>query len=163
MSLYRVQLPLTYLKPGESCYTDEPSLVMTSLRSSVAIMMFNRRLHFSGICHVRPVICRNSESCAGNCDDAFIHMDCATKQMFEIFNVLGVGCDEVDVKIFGCADATTRSDTRVFERMLRNEGFHVTDSHVADSLNRKILFFTHTGEVFTKQTRKKQDIATLRG
>jgi|GEM_PF-6700393 len=154
MTLYRVQLPLTYLKPGESCYTDEPSLVMTSLRSSVAIMMFNKRLHFSGICHVRPVICRNSKSCTGHCDEAFTHMDCATKQMFEIFDVLGVSRSEVDVKIFGCVDVTACSDTKIFKAMLREEGLHVADSHVTDSLNKKILFFTHTGEVFAKKVKK---------
>ena len=153
MTIHRIQLPLTYLKPGESCYTDEPSLVMTSLRSSVAIMMFNKRLHFSGICHVRPVICKNNESCTGHCDEAFTHMDCATKQMFEIFDVLGVNRDEVDIKIFGCVDDTTHSDAKIFKTMLRDEGLHVADSHVADSLNKKILFFTHTGEVFAKQTR----------
>jgi len=158
MTLHRIQLPLTYLKPGESCYTDEPSLVMTSLRSSVAIMMFNKRLHFSGICHVRPVICKNSGSCTGQCDETFTHMDCAAKQMFEIFDVLGVRRNEVEVKIFGCVNDAANSDAMIFKTMLRNEGLNVADSHVADSLNRKILFFTHTGEVFAKQTRKDKHL-----
>lgn len=158
MNLYGVRLPLTYLKPGESCYTDEPSLVMTSLHSSVAIMMFDRRLHFSGICHVHPVICRNGVSCTGNCDEAFMHMDCATKQMFEIFDVLGVSRNEVDVKIFGCTDATTRSDMRTLKTMLRDQGFCVSDYHVTNTLKRKILFFTHTGEVFMKQPMKSKTI-----
>jgi chemotaxis receptor (MCP) glutamine deamidase CheD len=117
-------------------------------------MMFNKRLHFSGICHVRPAICKNSSACAGHCEETFTHMDCAAKQMFEIFDALGVRRDEVDVKIFGCVNDAAHSDTMIFKSMLRNEGLHVADSLVVDSLNRKILFFTHTGEVFAKRTRK---------
>jgi chemotaxis protein CheD len=153
MTLCKTQLPVTYLKPGETCYTDEPSLVMTSLRSSIAIIMFNKRLHFAGICHVRPAICKNSEFCTGHCDEAFIHMDCASKQMLEIFEFLGIKRDEIAVRVFGGADVTVCPDIDIFKTILLNEGLHVADSHVGETFMRKILFFTDTGEVFAKQIR----------
>jgi len=154
MTMSKIRLPLTYLKPGDTCYTDEPSLVVTSLRSSVAVMMFNKRLHFTGICHVRPVNCASSETCTGHCDESFTRMDCATKQMLEVFEFVGIARDEIDVKVFSGASASAHPDIGIFLSGLHNDGLRTPDSYIGKDFMRKILFFTHTGEVFAKQIKE---------
>jgi chemotaxis receptor (MCP) glutamine deamidase CheD len=154
MTLCKIQLPLTHLNLGEACYTDEPALVVTSLRSSVAVMMYNRRVHFAGVCHVRPVICKDRGLCSGYCDRTSTHVDCATKQMLEVFEFLGINREEIAVKLFGSADAAGCPDINIFKTIIINKGLQVADTDWGVTITGRILFSTHTGEVLTKLTGK---------
>ena len=150
-----------YLHPGELCVCDEPTKVVTVLGSCVSVTLFNRRLRIGAICHATLPECRTTEKCESLCIEAFKFMDCAMRYMLGAFRERGVQNKEIEIKMFGGADTLiSQSSNTVGSKniqtalsILRDEHLSVVAMDVGDSFGRKLIFYSHTGQVYLKRLR----------
>ena len=145
-----------YLKPGELTVAERPALVSTVLGSCVAVTLFSPRLGVGAICHAMLP----SGDCAG---DGFRYVDCSLRHMLAHFQRLGIKSGEMTVKLFGGADmfeavnpnagslTVGMKNIRAATELLRLQGLTLAASDVGGRHGRKLLFYSHTGEVFLKR------------
>lgn len=152
-------LDTVYLHPGEICVTRKAKRVVTVLGSCVSVTMFNARLQVGAICHGTLPHCRTGGVCHEPCIEAFKFMDCAIGYMLERFRGYGIKNSEIEAKIFGGADTLMskssnsigRQNVKTTLELMGREKLKVIAADVGDSFGRKLIFFTHTGEVFLKR------------
>ena len=152
-------LDTVYLYPGEICITKRSKRVITVLGSCVSVTMFNPRLRVGAICHGTLPSCRTGEECHEPCIEAFKFMDCSIKYMLERFREYGIANNEIEIKIFGGADTLMSKisnsigsqNVKTTLRIIGREKMRVVAADVGDSFGRKLVFFTHTGEVFLQR------------
>jgi chemotaxis protein CheD len=158
------QVPTLFLKPGEMVFSAEPVVITTLLGSCVAVTMFNKRLRLGAICHALLPSCRREDDC--NHQDAGKYVECAIGMMLERFNVHGVLHNEVEAKLFGGSDMFDTIDGRRLSvgmqnqemalKMLEQASVRILTRDLGGPRGRKIMFHTHTGEVFLKRMRKTE-------
>ena len=152
-------LVTVYLHPGEICVSREPKRVITVLGSCVSLTMFSPRLKAGAICHGTLPRCRSKKECRSLCIEAFKFMDCAIFYMLDTFAEFGVARNEIEFKVFGGADTLVskssnsigRQNVKITLDILGREKIGVKAADVGDSFGRKLIFFTHTGEVYMKR------------
>ena len=156
-------LNAVHLKPGEAYITDRPELVITVLGSCLSVTMFNRRRGVAGICHSLLPECSNRESCRSACLEGYRYVDCSIRQMVKVFDQHGVPRSEIEVKCFGGADMFIRKALKpvlftvgkqniiMAEKIIASEGLNLRAKDVGGVQGRKLLFYTHTGEVLLKR------------
>ena len=148
-------------------FADEPTAVTTVLGSCLSITMFVSRIEVGAICHGLLPNCRGDRGCIGECEDGFKYVDCSIKRMLRIFDRLKVQKKEIEVKIFGGADMFGVGNSRmtltvgkqnigIAKKLLSQNGLKVAASDTGGTNGRKIIFLTHTGEVFLKRIRKSE-------
>lgn len=156
-------LPVVYLRPGEMHFTEAPSVVVTVLGSCLSVTMFARHSGLGGIFHGLLPQCSGEKNCRGKCIEGFKYIDCSIRRMVRLFDKHNVRRSEIEVKCFGGADMFTgaierpgavsigRQNITAAKQILKSEGLklHVVD--VGGLQGRKILFYTHTGEVLLKR------------
>lgn len=156
------ELQSIYLYPGELVICEKPTRVITVLGSCVSVTMFSRRLRRGAICHGTMPRCRSMKQCSELCIEAFKFMDCTIQQMLKSFRDVGVTGRDIEIKVFGGAD-TLQSRTsnsigsqniKVTLDTLSRERLGVIAADVGDNFGRKLIFLSHTGEVFLKRLRK---------
>lgn len=147
-------LESVYLKPGELVVAERPALVSTVLGSCVAVTLFNPRLGVGAICHAMLPLA------AGR--DGFKYVDSSLLHMLAHFERLGVSKRELTVKLFGGADmfesglpagggSVGRQNIQAATALLRQEGLPVVAADTGGRQGRKLLFYSHTGEVLLKR------------
>ncbi len=165
MRHYGSHLPHHYLKPGEMFITQEPTLVTTLLGSCVAVTMFHSRRRIGAICHGLLPSCRENDAtlCTKNCAYGFKFMDCSIQRMLEQFKAFGMKSAEVEIKMFGGADmfgvpggngqrmTVGMQNILMSRKALSDAGLSVQVEDVGGERGRKIIFYTHTGEVLLKR------------
>lgn len=153
----RLDQPLTpiYLKPAELAVAERPSLISTVLGSCVAVTLFSCRRKVGAICHAMLP--------SGGCGNGFKYVDSSLRHMLEHFDRLGIDRKEIDVKLFGGADmfeaapfpsrsmTVGRQNIQAAFDNLRQEGLRIVVSDVGGRQGRKLLFYSHTGEVLLKR------------
>ena len=161
------ELPIIHLKAGEMHCADRPTLVVTVLGSCLSVILYNRRLGIGGICHGLLPSCGNRKTCSGDCTEKFRYVDCAIRQMVKIFERFGVKRSEIEVKCFGGADmfsrpieksgllSVGRQNSETADEVMKSEGLTLITRDVGGLQGRKILFYTHTGEVLLKRLTKR--------
>lgn len=148
-----------YLKPGELYIGERPAKVITVLGSCVSVTLFNRRLGVGAICHGAMPHCRKVKKCHGLCRDVFKYVDCSLHYMLWRLRGLGVTDSELEVKLFGGADTLSSKkentigslNVKMALDIIRREHLRIIAADVGDSFGRKIIFLTHTGEVYLKR------------
>lgn len=151
-----------YLKPGEMYFGETPGTVTTVLGSCIAIVMHNRRLRLGAICHAMLP--------DGICDEGGLrYLNCALTEMLDRFLARGVGCAEIEVKLFGGGDVLMpagggtrgktvgRQNIETAMELIEREGLKLVSYDLGGPSGRKILFRTDTGEVLVKRLRKDSD------
>lgn len=144
-----------YLKPGELAVAERPALVSTVLGSCVAVTLFSPRLGVGAICHAMLPV-----AAAGQ--HGFKFVDTSLAHMLGSFERLGVTKRELVAKLFGGADmfeAVRPSNTPTVgwqnvlaaKSILQREGLHLSASDTGGQQGRKLLFYSHTGEVLLKR------------
>lgn len=141
-----------YLKPGEHYFGDKPTVVKTVLGSCISIVMFSPRKRIGGICHALLP--------EGECsdDDArWRYVNCSLLAMIEMFRERGVLPGELEVKAFGGADMLSvssgssdtigRKNIRTALKTVEILGLRLVACNLGGTRGRKLLFYTHTGEV----------------
>jgi len=157
--LKSAHLPSVYLRPGEVSVCEEPTKVVTVLGSCVSVTLFHRHTRLGAICHGVLPDCRHGKLCGGTCGDMFKYVDCSLLYMLSEFAKRGIQRKEIEVKVFGGADtlASKRENTigsqnvRIALHIIGLEKMKIAAADVGDSFGRKLIFFSHTGEVFLKR------------
>lgn len=156
-------LPTVYLKAGEMHYSRQPSLVVTVLGSCLSVTMYDPKTGTGGICHGLLPECEDKNRCTPGCMQAFKYVDCSVRRMIRIFDKAGASRSEVEVKYFGGADmfarkiekpglvSVGRQNIVTAEAILKREGFTISRQDVGGLRGRKLLFYTHTGDVLLKR------------
>jgi len=151
-----------FLKPGQMMVSSVPSLVTTLLGSCVAVTLFCPRLRLGAICHAQLPSCRK-KSCNHEHSDAGKYVDCAVMSMLERLQAGGAERREIEAKLFGGSDmfdaygrgrSVGRQNIEMAVRTLERESVRVVREDLGGGRGRKIIFHTHTGEVFLKRLRK---------
>lgn len=143
-----------YLKPGELAVAERPALVSTVLGSCVAVTLFSPRLGVGAICHAMLPLA------AGR--DGFKYVDSSLMHMLAQFARLQVPKRELTVKLFGGADmfesglptggvSVGQQNIQAATTLLRQQGLPVVAADTGGRQGRKLLFYTHTGEVLLKR------------
>ncbi len=157
-----------YLKPAEIHLSKRPAAVSTVLGSCVSVTMFHRRGGVGAICHGLLPRCRENGECGADCADNFKYMDCSISRMLEEFERMGIPRREIEVKVFGGADmiggdGLTPAKASVGHqnvdealRLIREKGLTLITSDTGGAEGRKIIFYTHTGDVFLKRLKKAE-------
>jgi chemotaxis protein CheD len=147
-------------------FAERPTLVVTVLGSCVAITMHSRRAGLGAICHGLLPSCKGQQQCSGDCLEGFKYVDCSVKRMAALFDQNGIVRREVEVKCFGGADmfktdikkrelvSVGKQNLTIAQKVLQDEGFSLNVSDVGGLHGRKILFYSHTGDVFLKRLTK---------
>jgi len=164
------QLPVVYLKPGEMHCTEKPMVVVTVLGSCLSVTMFNRRRGLGCICHGLLPHCSRPMNREVECPDGLRYVDYSIRQMVKVFDRHDVPRSEIEVKCFGGADMFTQKNGNrgpvsigkqnivAAEKTLASEGLVPRVKDVGGRQGRKILFYTHTGEVLLKRLSSNPDI-----
>ncbi|AJE02942.1 chemotaxis protein CheD [Geobacter pickeringii] len=145
-------LAAVYLKPGELHFGAAPSAVTTVLGSCVSVTMFERASGTAAICHALLP--------EGDKDDALRYVDTSIHRMLAMFSARGVSPARLEVKLFGGADllgtggsriGVGRRNVEIARRVLSTSGLAVAAADVGGTRGRKLIFYTHTGEVLLKR------------
>ena len=155
-----------FLKPGEFVLSDHPMVVTTLLGSCVAVTMFNPRLQLGAICHALLPACRKDLPCSQGEPEAGRFVECAIRLMLEGFTARGVLKGEIEAKLFGGSDMFETIDGRRLSvgkqnqemalKALEEASVKIVTRDLGGPRGRKIIFHTHTGEVFLKRLRKTE-------
>jgi len=164
MSPAASQASLLFLKPGEMVVSSEPMVITTLLGSCVAVTMFNPRLRLGAICHALLPSCRREQSCRHH--DSGKYVECAVALMLEELQLRGVLESEIEAKLFGGSDmfdpvdggrlSVGRQNIEMALKVLEASSLRILTRDLGGPRGRKIIFHTHTGEVFLKRLRKTE-------
>jgi len=160
-----------YLKPGELYVGEEPTKVITVLGSCVSVTLFSKRLRMGAICHGTLPHCKKKKKCQEFCEDAFKYVDCSVHYMIGRFRGRGALESEIEVKLFGGADTLSSKKENTIGSMnvkmaleiIRQERLRIMAADVGDSFGRKIIFLTHTGEVYLKRLKDARAVGQVPG
>jgi chemotaxis protein CheD len=153
------KVPSVYLKPGELYISEKPAVVKTVLGSCVSVTVFYRRLRVGAICHGVMPRCASVETCDTTCIECFKYVNCVIKYIAKKFDGYGARRGELEVKFFGGADilaspsinSVGTANVKAALETIKKEKLKLLAQDVGDSFGRKIIFHTHTGEVFLKR------------
>lgn len=160
MRPYNSELPIVYLKPGELYIGNTAANVVTTLGSCLAVTVYHSRSRLGAICHGLVSQCMDKETCESSCAEEFRYVDCAILYMLKTFDALGIKRSEIEVKLFGAADAIVlglkvkrtvgKENINMARDILKREHLRVKSSDIAGTRGRKIFFNTRSGEVYLK-------------
>jgi chemotaxis protein CheD len=151
-------LPHVYLKPGELFLSRDPAIVSTVLGSCVSITFYERIARLGAMCHVMLP--------SGPMGDGFKFVDSTLGYMVEKIERMGIKLDSCEVKMFGGADVLLPRELEgirlsigsqnILEarRLLDVHGLTPKATHVGGKHGRKLIFNSHTGDVFMKKVQK---------
>ena len=170
-SLQDVGLDKVYLKPGELYIGEGPTRVITVLGSCVSVTMFSKRLSIGAICHGAMPHCRKRRGCHEVCEEAFKFVDCSIHYMLGKMRGYGCADSEFEVKLFGGADTLSSKKENTIGSMnvkmaldiISEEHLRIIAADVGDSFGRKIIFLTHTGDVYLKRLKDTREIVQAPG
>ena len=155
MNTATADLPSLFLRPGEVAIAETPTQVSTVLGSCVALTLFHPRERIGAICHALLP--------AGNRPQDFKFVNNALAHMLAFFDRHGTPRRELTVKLFGGADmfdvaqpgagglSVGRQNVLMATTQLQREGLRLVVSDVGGRQGRKLLFYTHTGEVLLRR------------
>lgn len=169
--IHAPDLPKVYLQPGELYIGEEPTKVSTVLGSCVSVTLFSKRLGIGAICHGTLPHCRKVKRCHELCKDAFKYVDCSVHYMIGRMRSYGCIDSEIEVKLFGGADTLSSKkentigsmNVKMALEMIKQERLRIIAADVGDSFGRKIIFLTHTGEVYLKRLKAAASIMEAPG
>jgi chemotaxis protein CheD len=151
-----------YVQPGESHLVREPTMLRTLLGSCVGITFWVPRLGMGALCH--PMLPRVPARRPANLSRAAgcRYVDFAIRDLARQFDDIGVGRNEIVVKLFGGGDVllVASDSTRptvgklncaVALKVLEEENFQVVASSLGGNCGVNIHFNTSTGEVLLKR------------
>lgn len=146
-----------YLRPGEIYLAENPTVITTVLGSCISITMHARKIRAGAICHA---LLPEGESSSG----LYRYVDSSILNMIRMMGAFGVSRTALEVKMFGGADMLSANNNsgvkigtrniQVAREVLAAEGLTLAKEDVGGVLGRKILFHSHTGDVWLKRLRK---------
>jgi chemotaxis protein CheD len=148
-----------YLHPAELVVATDPTEVVTVLGSCVSVTFHHPRTRMGAICHaVLPT----------GSGDPSRFVDQSVHYILDFFKQHQVKPRELVIKLFGGADMFSKFALNGRNRSvgaqnitlaidtLREAGLHPNIMDIGGQQGRKLLYFTHTGEVFLKRVAKEK-------
>lgn len=163
------RIPIVYLGPGNIYLAERPTIIITVLGSCISVTMFVVRLKAGAICHGLLPTC-NRRSCPADCVAGARYVDCSIMRMLKELDRMGARKSEIEVKIFGGAEILSscnssndflnvgRQNVISACRIIKNQGLNLAARDVGGNWGRRILFYTHTGEVLLRRIRNEANI-----
>lgn len=153
-------LAMRQMGVGEAVVSPEPLGVGTVLGSCVAVTFHCPVSRYGGVFHAL-MPCRGTNEKAG--DNCYKYVDSAIHEVLGELYRHGVQRRNLVCKVFGGANAMfdeqfgvgRRNVTTAFET-LEAERLRVAAADVGGDRGRKLVFLTHTGEVFVKRLAPRQ-------
>ncbi len=154
-----------YLKPSELFVSRNAVAVTTVLGSCISVTMFHRGLGIGAICHAMLPQCSQIK-CVADCADRFKYVNCVIPGMVQKLCKPGIKLRDIEVKLFGGADtmgseagksriqSVGRQNMEMAVKVIQSEGLHLKISNVGGCFGRKIIFYSHTGQVLLKRLNK---------
>ena len=158
MSTLVSDLPSIYLKPGTLYFGEAPARVSTLLGSCVALTLYSPEHRAGAICHALLPCAERGRKSSG-----FRYVDTSIRWMVERFAQAGIGRLSLTAKLFGGSDilgapagkrripSVGRQNIDAALAVLDEEGLMLSALDVGGCCGRKVVFFTHTGDVFAKR------------
>lgn len=154
-------LPLIYLRPGAMHFGEAPSRVCTVLGSCISVTLYSPGHRIGAICHALLPI-------AGiEAENDFRYVDTSIRQMVAVFTELGIRPLHLVAKLFGGSEmipsavekrripSVGRQNIDSALTVLGEEGLTPAALDVGGTCGRKLLFFTHTGDVLARRNNRK--------
>jgi len=151
---HHADIAIRYIKIGEGGTFEKPTAVQTVLGSCVSVTFFVPARGIGAMFHAflpRP----QSES--DHVRDRFKFVSTAIQTVATSFVSMGIHRRQIECKVFGGANALLEGEYGVGRKnvhqafeTLEQSGLSVLVSSVGGSRGRKILFLSHTGEVYLK-------------
>jgi chemotaxis protein CheD len=151
-----------FLKPGELVASERPLIVSTLLGSCVAVTLFSPGRRLGAICHALLPSCRSESPCSHHRAEAGKYVQCAIWHMLEWLSDRGVERREIQAKVFGGADmfdpvagnnSVGSQNIEMALGTLESESVRLVTRDLGGRRGRKLIFHTHTGDVFLKRLR----------
>lgn len=144
-----------FLQPGEMFATDAPRQIKTIVGSCVAITIRAPRVGVAAIAHcMLPQAAAAGEPLTSGAEARYV--DTAIDGMLRIFARQGVALAELEIKVFGGADAigsgygVGRRNVDAALTVLAARGLRLAATAVGGKEGRVLQFDTETGEVLLK-------------
>ncbi len=158
-------LPVITLKPAELYISDHPAIVRTVLGSCVAVTMYDRRLGVAAMCHaLLPQGNDALDQQAPTTENlSYKYVQTVIPLMLHRLKQYGSEPKDLEVKLFGGADMLTirtgnpnlqpvgKSNIDAVLLAIKAQNLELSVSDVGGHLGRKLLFYTHPGEVLLKR------------
>ena len=149
-------VPSIDLQPGELYLARGPALLRTILGSCVGVTFWCRRLEAGALCH--GVLPHCPPGASYRPAEGGRYVDFSIRHLVREFESLGVGREELEIKLFGGADVLPASTLRnrptvgamnsaAACRVVAEEGLAVAARDLGGARGRRIQFHTATGEV----------------
>ncbi|WP_031484738.1 chemotaxis protein CheD [Maridesulfovibrio frigidus] len=164
MSSLKPDIPHVFLHTGDAFLGVSPTIVSTVLGSCVAITMFSPKLKQGCICHAflpsRNEISPDKKISLQICR----YVDTAVDYLLECMLRIGAKKNHLEVKLFGGSQGLIANRVRAPQYMavgdrnvtmakkcLKEKGLHPIAADVGGNVGRKILYATHTGDLWLKR------------
>jgi chemotaxis protein CheD len=167
------ELPTIYLKPGEIHFGREATRVITVLGSCISVIMYHRHKRIGAICHaVMPSYIKTTKK-GPSSKDMFQFVDSSMKWMLAQFEKIGIKRGDLDVKIFGGSEifynnkkykssiSVGKKNIEAAMKTILEQDLKLKAWNVGGNKGRKVIFYTDTGEVFTKFVNKVEPQVAL--
>jgi chemotaxis protein CheD len=168
------KLPTIYLKPGEVLFGLEPTRVITVLGSCVSVIMYYRPGKIGAICHaVMPAQEEAAKKNRSNAKDELQYVDSSVQWMLARFEKIGIKGIDLEVKIFGGSElfydskkydrsiSVGKKNVEMALKTIQAKNLKLKAWNVGGNKGRKVIFYTDTGEVFTKFVNKVEPQVAL--
>ena len=170
--------PAFYLKPGQAFFSVKPAIVTTVLGSCLSLTMYHSQRRIGAICHAAlPCFALGRRYHRGT-PGKLQYVDTSIEWMLDQFEQNGITPRGLEVKMFGGAEmfpaspgsktaiTVGRDNIETALRILKAAGMDLKSWNVGGIKGRKLIFHTHTGEVFKKfvnQGDTEMSLGTLEG
>lgn len=160
------ELTTIYLKPGEMHFGTEAARVITVLGSCVSVIMFHRHTKTGAICHAVMPDSDAMNIRKGARRDIFQYVDSSMGWMLAQFAKIGIKSADIEVKIFGGSEMFTdnrgrtagisvgRKNVETAMKLIHDLNLKLKAWNIGGNKGRKVIFYTDTGEVYTKFVNK---------
>ncbi|MDK2955305.1 MAG: chemotaxis protein CheD [Desulfovibrionales bacterium] len=148
-----------FLQISEGCVFTQPTAVSTVLGSCVSVTFFCRSTRIGGVFHALLP----ESSLYRERDKEYTpyrYVDTAVEKIVQRMKVLGARSMDIEAKVFGGASTLQNGVSEVGRNnvasalaALEREGFVAAASDVGGTVGRRLLFFTHTGDVYIRRTK----------
>ncbi len=160
--------PKVYLQTGDCFLGVQPTLVTTVLGSCVAVTMCAPKRQIGAICHA---FLPDSAKFSGRAKDPQIcrYVDTAVESMLSSLMRLKIAPEDLVVKVFGGATGIMNTDrcntygigtsnVEATYKRLADHGITVKRSATGGCQGRKLMFLTHTGDVWIKMLHNQNGV-----
>jgi len=146
-----------------------PEKVTTVLGSCISVIMYDTEKQISMMSHNIMPSCGKSSACNGDCSNVYKYVGCSLKQMLKVVDSVKIPRSNIIVKLFGGSELMNSGhngesmisigsrNIEAAKKIIEKEELRLVAQDLGGVSSRKIIFVTHTGEVFLSRTKLKHE------